>query len=57
MAMSGINAGIASKGQIIEFTDTTGTGGERSNGIIRLQDPAAFSLATLSANFASAWRG
>jgi hypothetical protein len=52
MAMSGIRAGLASKGQIMEFTDATGTGGERSNGIIRLQNPRAFSVATLSANYA-----
>jgi hypothetical protein len=52
VTLSGINSGISSKGQAIEFTDTTGTTGERATGIIRLQDPTTFSLAALSANYA-----
>jgi large repetitive protein len=52
MTLSGIKSGISSKGQVIEFTDTTGTTGERATGIIRLQDSTTFSVASLSANYA-----
>ena len=49
--VGGVNAGIASKGRIIEFDDTTGNG-TRGAGIIRLQDTSSFDLSQLNANYA-----
>lgn len=50
-ALGAVNGGIASKGDVIEFDDTTGTG-QRASGILRLQNPAAFSLNALQPNYA-----
>jgi hypothetical protein len=49
-ALGGISAGVATKGHLIQFTDTTGTG-SRATGILLKQDPTAFS-AGLSGNYA-----
>ena len=44
-ALGSFNAGVASKGRLIEFDDKTGPPGPgtRGSGIMRLQDPAALS--------------
>jgi uncharacterized repeat protein (TIGR01451 family) len=53
LALGGVSAGIASKARIIEFDDNSGTGaGTRVSGILRLQDPTAFSLTQLKSNYA-----
>jgi hypothetical protein len=52
-SLGGINAGIASKGRIIEFDDNSGNGaGSRGSGILRLQDTTAFTLAALKPQYA-----
>jgi hypothetical protein len=57
-AVGGINAGVASKGRIIEFDDNSGTdAGTRGSGIIRLQDKTAFSLSSLHTRYAFALDG
>jgi hypothetical protein len=52
-AVGGVNAGVASKGRIIEFDDASGTdAGTRGSGIIRLQDKTSFALAALHTRYA-----
>jgi hypothetical protein len=50
-SLGGINGGIASKGDIILFDNQSGTP-IRGSGILRQQDPTAFSLSALAANYA-----
>jgi hypothetical protein len=50
-AVGGISSGVASKGRVIEFDDTDGTGG-RGSGIIRLQTVADFGISNLNARYA-----
>jgi hypothetical protein len=50
-AVGGISSGVASKGRVIEFDDTDGTGG-RGSGIIRLQTVADFGISHLNARYA-----
>ncbi|HEY4838725.1 MAG TPA: hypothetical protein VIH72_08965, partial [Candidatus Acidoferrales bacterium] len=53
-SLGGVVSGVASKGRIIEFDDTTGTG-SRAAGEMRLQDTTAFSMGNttgLHANYA-----
>jgi hypothetical protein len=47
-SLGSVSSGVATKGRIIRF-DNTGTLG---SGLLRLQDPAAFSTAAISGNFA-----
>jgi hypothetical protein len=52
-ALGGINSGIASKGRVTEFDDSSGNGqGSRGSGILRLQDPNAFVLTALQNQYA-----
>lgn len=52
-AVSGITSGVASKGRIIEFDSSSGSGaGSRGSGILRLQTPSSFVLSALQANYA-----
>jgi hypothetical protein len=52
-ALGGINSGIASKGRVIEFDDSSGNGqGSRASGILRLQDPSSFVLSALQSQYA-----
>ena len=50
-ALGSVTGGAASKGDIIELNDTAGAA-ERASGILRLQDPSAFSLSALASNYA-----
>ena len=50
-AVGGISSGVASKGRVIEFDDTDGSGG-RGSGIIRLQTVADFGISHLQARYA-----
>ncbi len=50
-ALGGINSGVASKGRIIEFDDSSGTG-SRGSGILRLQDTSSFVLSALKGQYA-----
>ncbi len=51
--LGGINSGIASKGRVTEFDDSSGNGqGSRESGILRLQDPSAFVLTALQNQYA-----
>jgi hypothetical protein len=50
-AVGGISAGVASKGRVIEFDDTDGTG-TRDSGVLRLQTTADFGLSKLNARYA-----
>jgi Putative Ig domain len=52
-ALGGINGGVASKGRIIEFDDSSNNGaGTRGSGILRQQDTTAFSPTKLKSNYA-----
>jgi hypothetical protein len=50
-AVGGISAGVASKGRVIEFDDTDGTG-TRGSGILRLQTKTDFLASRLNARYA-----
>jgi len=50
-AVGGISSGVASKGRLIEFDDTTGTG-TRDSGILRLQTSTDFALSKLNSRYA-----
>jgi hypothetical protein len=50
-SLGGVTGGIASKGDIIFFNEQSATP-ERASGILRRQDPTAFSLSALASNFA-----
>lgn len=51
-SLGSINAGIASRGDVIEFDFSAPADQEDASGILRLQDPTSFSLSALSANYA-----
>jgi len=52
-SLGGINSGVASKGRVTEFDDSSGDGqGSRGSGILRLQDPSAFVLTALQNQYA-----
>lgn len=55
-AVGAIISGTASKGRIIEFDDASGTG-TRAEGIIRKQDPTAFSTTKFVGNYVFGWVG
>lgn len=50
-SLGGITGGIASKGDIIYFNQQSATP-QRASGILRRQDPKAFSLSSLASNYA-----
>jgi hypothetical protein len=50
-SLGGVTGGIASKGDIILFNEQSSTP-ERGSGILRRQDPTAFSLSALAPNYA-----
>ncbi len=50
-SLGGVNAGVVSRGRIIEFDDSTGNG-TRGSGILRLQTKTDFSGSKLSARYA-----
>jgi hypothetical protein len=50
-SLGGVTGGIASKGDIIFFNEQSATP-ERGAGILRRQDPTAFSLSALASNYA-----
>jgi hypothetical protein len=50
-SLGGVSGGIASKGDIIFFNQQSATP-ERASGILRRQDPTAFSLSALASNYA-----
>jgi hypothetical protein len=54
--LSGISAGLADGGRLIEFDDSNGSG-ERGTGIIRAQDPTAFSTAAFSNGYSFGLNG
>ena len=47
-ALGSINAGVATKGRLIEFDDNNGATLTRGSGFLRLQDPAALSPANIA---------
>ncbi len=49
-AVGGFNAGIATKGRIIEFDDASGSG-TRGEGILRKQDPTSFTTNSIQGNY------
>jgi hypothetical protein len=51
-AVGSISNGVASKGTIMEFDDTTGTSDQRGSGEFGLQDPASFSLSSINGPYA-----
>lgn len=55
--LSSISSGVAHKARLIEFDDTTGTGGQRGSGIMRLQDTTAFALASITGPYAFGFVG
>jgi hypothetical protein len=50
-SLGGLSSGVFTKGRIIEFDDTTGTG-SRASGVLRLQDTTSFALSQLRPNYA-----
>lgn len=50
-SLGGITGGIASRGDIIYFNEQSATP-QRASGILRRQDPTAFSLSALASNYA-----
>ncbi len=52
-SLGSFNAGVATKARLIEFDDKTGLPGPgtRGSGIMRLQDPTAFSLASIKGSY------
>lgn len=48
LALSSISSGVAQKARLVEFDDTTGVSGQRGSGLLRLQNPAVFSLASVN---------
>jgi hypothetical protein len=55
-AVGGISAGVATRGRVIEFDDSSGRG-TRAEGILRRQDPAAFTTSSVRGAYAFAWVG
>lgn len=55
-SLGGITGGVASKGDIIYFNQQSATP-QRASGILRRQDPTAFSLSALAANYAFGFDG
>ena len=55
-SLGGISSGVASKGDIIYFNQQSATL-SRASGILRKQDPSAFSLSALATNYALALDG
>jgi hypothetical protein len=52
-SVGGISSGVASRGRVIEFDDSSGSGpGSRGSGILRRQDPNSFTLGALQSQFA-----
>ncbi len=51
MGLGGLSGGVMTRGRIIEFDDGSGVG-TIAAGILRLQDPTSFSLASLQPNYA-----
>jgi hypothetical protein len=51
-SLGAFNAGVASKMDIIEFDDSTGTSGRRGSGVAYLQTPGAFALSSVSGAYA-----
>jgi hypothetical protein len=56
-ALGTVVSGIATKGRFVEFDDYTGTAGQRGSGILRLQDPTAFTLASIAGPYAFGFAG
>jgi len=55
-AVGGFSAGAATKGRIIEFDDSSGSG-TRAEGILRRQDPPPFTTGSIQGEYAFAWVG
>jgi hypothetical protein len=51
-ALESFNAGVASKGAMIEFDDLTGTSGTRGSGQFKMQDITAFTAASFTNDYA-----
>jgi hypothetical protein len=45
------NAGVATKARLIEFDDSSGAVGTRGSGFMRLQDPTAFTQASIKGSY------
>ena len=52
LVLNSISGGVAHKARFVEFDDTTGTNGQRGSGLLRLQDPSAFSLGSIKGPYA-----
>ena len=57
LVLNSITGGIAQKGRFVEFDDTTGTGGQRGSGLLRLQDASAFTVASITGPYAFGFSG
>jgi hypothetical protein len=56
-SLGSISGGVASKGRFVQFDDVNGTSGQRGSGVLRLQDPSAFTLAAISGPYAFGFSG
>jgi hypothetical protein len=52
LVLNSISGGVAHKARLVEFDDTTGTNGQRGSGLLRLQDPSAFTLGSIKGPYA-----
>src|SRR5690349_7459295 len=57
VALSSISGGVAHKARFVEFDDTSGTGGQRGSGLLRLQNSPAFTLASITGPYAFGFAG
>lgn len=57
VALSSISNSVAQKARFVEFDDTTGTGGQRGSGELRLQDTSTFSLSSITGPYAFGFSG
>jgi hypothetical protein len=51
LSVGSFNAGVAVKGRLIEFDDNNGATLTRGSGVMRLQDPTAFTLASIKGSY------
>lgn len=57
LVLNSITSGIAQKARFVEFDDTTGTGGQRGSGLLRLQDTSTFTLGSITGPYAFGFSG
>ena len=57
LVLNSISSDVAHKARFVEFDDTSGTKGQRGSGLLRLQDPSAFTLGSITGPYAFGFSG